>query len=490
MSRIYHPRSFFSLLLTGFVVVALPLIVAMVSSIQILDSLAQQSTVAVLRSVTRIDSSKKLIELLNDQERAARLFRVLKEQARLQDVNQLHAEISATFRQLSATNSEERLIGLLDTLEKNEKQLVDLLNAAATDADTPLQAVDTVLAGYEEIASLASQIERLSSTLMIEEVDQLRKQVQQNKTALMWQICGLLTFCVLLIALFIALIIRPVYQMDRSIELLGEGDFTTPILVSGPRDLEAIGKKLDWLRKRLHVLDREKKKMLAHISHELKTPLASIKEGTGLLKDGVVGPLTDQQGEVITILDNNCRKLQSLIQNILDFNMAQAREQPTQLHPIRLDNLVREVSANHRTTLLSRNIHLMTDLPATLVSAQTEKMITVIDNLLSNAIKFTPDGGAIHILLRAKELKAQLLMEDTGPGIDDEERSQIFQPFFKGKQMNYSPIKGSGLGLAISREYLQNCEGALRLLPNKPQWGARFLATIPLASSESTDDLS
>lgn len=457
----------------------------MVSSLQILDSLAQQSTVAVLRSVTRIDSSKKLIELLNDEERAARLFRVLKEQAHLQDVNQLHSEVTATFRQISATNSEKRLITLLDSLKKKEKELVELVNSAAKDTDTPLQAVDTALAGYEDIASLAAQIERLSSTLMIEEVDQLRQQVQRNKAALMWQICGLLFFCALLIAVFIALIIRPVYQMDRSIERLGEGDFTTPIHVSGPRDLEAIGKKLDWLRRRLDVLDREKAKMLAHISHELKTPLASIKEGAGLLKDGVVGPLTGQQAEVITILDNNCRKLQGLIQNILDFNMAQAREQPAQLDTIRLDKLILEVAANHKTTILARNLHLATDLPPTLAAAQAEKMITVIDNLLSNAIKFTPDGGAIHLLLKQKDHNAQLIVEDTGPGVDEEERSQIFQPFFKGTQKNYSPIKGSGLGLAISKEYLQSCGGSLRLLQDRPQWGARFLATLPLAPTEA-----
>ena len=484
MNRIYHPRSFFSLLLTGFVVVALPLIVAMVSSLQILDSLAQQSTVAVLRSVTRIDNSKKLIELLNDQERAARLFRVLKEQAHLKDVNQLHQEATATFRQISATNSEERLQALLAALEQKEKQLVDLLNAAAKDPGTPLQDVDTALAGYEDIASLTGQIERFSSTLMIEEVDQLRKQVQRNKTALMWQISGLLSFCVLLIALFIALIIRPVYQMDKSIERLGEGDFTTPIQVSGPRDLEAIGKKLDWLRRRLDVLDREKAKLLAHISHELKTPLASIKEGAGLLKDGVVGPLTIQQTEVISILDNNCRKLQGLIQNILDFNMAQAREQPPQLDAIHLDKLIMEVAENHKTTILARNIRLRTQLPPALVAGQAEKMVTVIDNLLSNAIKFTPDGGSIRLQLKLKDHSAQLLIEDTGPGVDEEERSQIFQPFFKGKQKNHSSIKGSGLGLAISREYLQNCGGSLRLLSDKPQGGARFLATIPLALNE------
>ena len=161
-------------------VVALPLIVAMVSSLQILDSLAQQSTVAVLRSVSRIDNSKKLIELLNNQERAARLFHVLNEQTHLQDANRLHTEITTAFQQISATNSDERFLTLLASLEKKEKDLIDLLNAAARDPGTPLQALDKALAGYETVASLAAQVERMSSTLMIEEVDQLREQAQQK----------------------------------------------------------------------------------------------------------------------------------------------------------------------------------------------------------------------------------------------------------------------------------------------------------------------
>ena len=90
--------------------------------------------------------------------------------------------------------------------------------------------------------------------------------------------------------------------------------------------------------------------------------------------------------------------------------------------------------ANHKTTLLARNIQLKTELPPTLVLAQSEKMTIVVDNLLSNAIKFTPDGGSIHLLLRQKEQNAQFLVEDTGPGVDEEEGSQIFQPFFQGTQ--------------------------------------------------------
>jgi two-component system sensor histidine kinase GlrK len=214
--------------------------------------------------------------------------------------------------------------------------------------------------------------------------------------------------------------------------------------------------------------------MLAHISHELKTPLASIKEGTGLLRDGVVGPLTPHQSEVLSILDSNCRKLQRLIQNILDFNMAKAREQPVQLGPVQLDRLVAEVVDEHRTILLARNIQLETVLPSLTVIAHPEQLKAVIDNLLGNAVKFTPDNGSIRIFLNKNESLAQLQVQDSGPGINEKDHPHVFLPFFQGKQKNYSPVKGSGLGLAISKEYLENFGGSLRLIPAPPNQAPIF----------------
>ena len=284
-------------------------------------------------------------------------------------------------------------------------------------------------------------------------------------------------FSVLLVVLFISLINKPVSQLDKGIERLGEGDFATPIVVSGPRDLETIGAKLDWLRKRLNTLDREKVRMLAHISHELKTPLSSIKEGAGLLKDGLVGPLSDNQAEVVAILDNNCSKLQKLIQNILDFNMAQAKEMPLDLQDIQMDALVVEIIDDHRNALLARNINLTTALLPVSVSGNQKQLKTVVDNLLANAVKFTQDNGEIGIIMTKKANTLHLVVEDTGPGISEEDRAQIFLPFFQGGQKNRSVVKGSGLGLAISKEYIQNCGGTLRLLPSDR--GAHFEVTLP-----------
>ena len=479
MSRLYRPRSFFALLLTGFIFVALPLVIALVSSIQILDGLVQQSAVAVFRSVNRIDSCKKTEDLLHGQERAARLYSVLEEAEYLQAVNSSSREIDELLRQFAAINTENDLAPLIEQLQARERHLVTALNKTSGNIETSKGELEVALAEYGEIGVLAAELERLSNSLMIEEVDILKERVQSNKKALIWQVSGLIGFSVLLVVLFISLINKPVSQLDRGIERLGEGDFSTPIIVFGPRDLEAIGAKLDWLRKRLDTLDREKVRMLAHISHELKTPLSSIKEGAGLLKDGLVGPLSKNQAEVVTILDNNCNKLQKLIQNILDFNMAQANEIPLDLQDVQVDALIAEVAEDHRNAMLARNINLTTKLEPVTISGNRKQLKAVIDNLLANAVKFTPDNGDIGIYMKLKSSKVNVLFEDTGPGISEEDRPQIFLPFFQGSQKNRSVVKGSGLGLAISKEYIQNCGGTLRLLPSSK--GARFSVTLPCA---------
>lgn len=198
-----------------------------------------------------------------------------------------------------------------------------MLNREGGDPEQHRKEQEEVLSRYQELDNLAVSLVRLTNQLMVDEVDGLKLQVDLGKKKLIWQTSGLISFTILFSIVFMILIFKPVRQIDKSIELLGEGDFATPIAVSGPKDLEALGEKLDWLRKRLAKLDMEKVKLIAHISHDLKTPLASIKEGAGLLRDELVGPINESQKEVVRILDNNCTKLQRLIENILHFGPGQ-----------------------------------------------------------------------------------------------------------------------------------------------------------------------
>lgn len=479
--RFYRPRSFFTLLLTGFVFVSLPLFTALFSSVKMLDELVEQSAVAVFRSVDRVSDSRKVAAILIDQERNARQYKVLEESSLLVEVNNSLTELTGVVRKLTALSlGEDQFVDLAKRLLALDTNLVVVLNRAVTgDPEQIMREREKALAGYHELDRLAGELEKTSNQLMVAEVEGLKLRVSKDKETMLWQTSGLIGFSVLFFIVFVILISKPVRQMDKGIERLGDGDFTTPIQVSGPRDLEILGGKLDWLRKRLSELDREKIKLVAHISHELKTPLASIKEGTGLLRDELVGPMNNSQKEVVAILDKNCSKLQSLIQNILDFNMAQARKVPSGQKNIRLEGLVEEVVADHKTSILAREIQLDVKLIAAKVDGNRQQLKIVFDNLLSNAVKFTPDRGTISIRLKIDGNHAVCLVKDSGPGIKEEERSRIFSPFFQGKEAKKAVVKGSGLGLAISREYVQAHGGTIRLLSSTQ--GACFAVLLPLS---------
>lgn len=477
--RLYRPHSFFALLLTGFFFVSLPLLTALYSSVQILDGLMLQSIVAVYRSVDMVTTTRKIAELLQDEERKARVFNVLGEPAQLLEMNETHQEIVKALEYLIPFNSDKELEQLIKELKLKENYIITVLNSVADDPDMNKNKQEEVLSIYQDLSKLSVSIVKSSHQLMIDEVRALKQKVNKDKEKLIWQTSGLISFTILFIIIFMALISKPIRQINKGIERLGDGDFETPVDVSWPRDLKALGRQLDWLRKRLAKLDKEKIKLIAHISHDLKTPLSSIKEGASLLHDELVGPMNNDQKEIVGILDKNCSKLQKLIENIVNFNLAQARDIPYEKHPLKLDGLISEVVADHRNSILARNIQLDVQLVPIEVNGNEEQLKTVFDNLISNAVKFSPDEGTIRIKLKKDGKRASCLVEDSGPGIAEEDRLRIFSPFFQGKGSEKAVIKGSGLGLAISKEYVHNHNGSLRLLNGKK--GARFLVTLQIS---------
>ena len=478
--RWYRPRSFFVLLLTAFLFVILPLLTALFSSVQVLDGLVQQSALAVYNSVDRTNSVRRIADLLRDQERKARLYNVLGEASQLETVNTIHLDLEDIFLHLLSEGDDAVLKNMLQELQAQENHIVAVMNNLAGDPEQRGRVLTNILDRYQDIDALTMELVAVVNQVISDNVEQLQEKVRQGKEDLAWQTSGLIGFSVIFVIVFVSLISKPIRQIDRGIESLGNGDFTTPVKVSGPKDLESLGERLDWLRRRLSKLDREKIKMIAHISHELKTPLSSIKEGAGLLRDEVVGPINANQKDVVAILDKNSDKLQRLIENILDFNMSQARKTPIVMQTLRLDEIIRKVVSDHQNALLARRVTLEMELAEISVKGDTAQLKTVFDNLLANAVKFTPDDGKIQVQLKEEEGQAVFLVEDSGVGIDKEDRSRIFSPFFQGKEAKKAIVKGSGLGLAIAKEYVQNHEGGIRLLSSDA--GARFSVTLPVES--------
>jgi len=237
--------------------------------------------------------------------------------------------------------------------------------------------------------------------------------------------------------------------------------------------------QLEWLRGRLLDLAQEKNRFLRHMSHELKTPLANIREGTELLMDGAVGELQSGQREVTAILRENGMKLQRLIENLLSFSAWQAKSAGLEISEFKLRPLIKSVLENQQLTLVAQRVRLDVQVEDLTPTADRSKVRLILDNLLSNAVKFTPRGGTISLHARAEREQLLLDVMDSGPGIPADERNRIFEAFYQGKTPQGGHVKGTGIGLSVVTEFVNAHGGSIEILESK-SGGAHFRVRLPL----------
>jgi two-component system sensor histidine kinase GlrK len=465
------------LILYGFAFVALPLVVALALAVLYIDRLVDQSQNAVYKAVEATRDSRMLISQVNAMERYARQYLVLRDSALLDAYNGARQDFRTTARELvsltAGTPQQERVL----QLNAAEVELFDRFTSGELIQQPNGQ--EEVAERFMRLAEGARGILSGSNRLIDEQVDILGDTASEAQRVLFGLAFALIPLTLLSVGVFTALIAHPIRQVDYAIRHLGDGNFDNEISVSGPRDLQYLGHRLDWLRQRLRDLEQQKAKFLQHISHELKTPLTAIRESVDLISDGVVGPLNPQQEEIAGILKSNARQLQALIEDLLSFGTSQTHAPTLYLASVELKPLVQQILQNHKPTLLTKNIRLSTDLADISLFADREKICTVVDNLLSNAIKFTPPGGDISVCLTEQGELACLEVTDSGPGIEADEQELVFEAFYQGRRRPSGYVKGSGLGLSIAREYVLAHQGTIAVVDHQGP-GARLRVTLPL----------
>jgi len=200
-----------------------------------------------------------------------------------------------------------------------------------------------------------------------------------------------------LMLIFTLFVGGPIRQIDHAIEAIGHGRLNEPVGVKGPADLQALGRQLEWLRLRLGEISEERNRFLRHMSHELKTPLANLREGAELLLEGAVGSLNGEQREVAGILRENSLRLQRLIENLLSYSEWQARRGGLDLVELNLPTLVSAAVDTYQLPVNAHHLTLVKQVDDVSFTGDRAKLRLILDNLVSNAVKFTPDGGTITV---------------------------------------------------------------------------------------------
>ena len=462
-----YPRSFLGLCLASFVLVAAPLIAALAYSAWHSERLADRSRSAVFNASQAARASRTLVNRISSLERLA----TLDAPGFDADLGRVHASFRQVAHELLQLPLEEDQLAALKRTMAQEEGLYELLNAPKRPDRRQVAALAA------ELADNASEVLAISTRVADREVLRLRAEAESVQRQLV-----LLVIFSTAVALALALaltrhIARPIAALDAAIRQLGGADFSRPIAVRGPEDLQTLGERLDWLRRRLVEVEQEKNRFLRHLSHELKTPLTALREGAELLHDEVGGPLSASQRRVVEIMKDNSVKLQRLIEELLDYQRALHAAAALQVKPVSLKTVVQEAMRPHELAAQAKGLHIAVDAQATTVQVDPEKLRSVVDNLVGNAVKFTPAGGRVAVVARASGDQAVIDVIDSGPGVPPEERESIFDSFFRGRAKASARVEGSGLGLAIAREFVEAHGGKISVLAEER--GAHFRVALP-----------
>jgi two-component system sensor histidine kinase GlrK len=468
-------------MLIGFTLVAAPLLFAIVNAAVQMNHLSTRSEQLVVHGVQGSRNNQRMFEEIAALERSARLYQIIATADLLDSYKRNHDRLVSTLSELLALPLDAEAQKEVRALQAEAERLLRELQQTAPASAHMAELINA----FPQLSELASKVSNRISSQIDRELSGLQLTTQRAQQNLFWETLLLVPMTLAVVGVFTYLFGRPIRAIDRAISELGRGTFSRPIAIRGPADLERLAAQLEWLRVRLLDLAQEKNRFLRHMSHELKTPLANIREGTELLMDGAVGELQSSQREVTAILRENGMKLQRLIENLLSFSAWQAKSVGLEISEFKLRPLIKSVLENQQLTLIAQRVRLDVQVEDLTPLADRGKVRLILDNLLSNAIKFTPRGGTISIHARGERDQLVLDVMDSGPGIPPDERNRIFEAFYQGKTPQGGHVKGTGIGLSVVTEFVNAHGGSIEILEAKAG-GAHFRVRLPMRQASAT----
>ena len=217
---------------------------------------------------------------------------------------------------------------------------------------------------------------------------------------------------------------------------------------------------------------------VAQVSHEVRTPLTLIAEGTQQLLDGLGGSVSEKQKETLGLIKRQSERMLKLVTELLDVSRIEAGRFVLYRQPMDVVQVIQEVRTHYASLVSPRKLNLqMGEVP--LIYGDRSRLGQVVENLLTNAVKFTPAEGSITISLSAHGRSAELALSDTGIGIPKKEQTKLFQKFFQPKVPADFSYRGTGLGLAIVKEIVQLHGGTIRVNSEQGE-GTTFTVSLPL----------
>ena len=290
---------------------------------------------------------------------------------------------------------------------------------------------------------------------------------------------GVLVLSGIAVFLFVRSALRPLRKMTEAAGNIAEGDFSVRVdEKQGGRELKEVSRAFNTMTQKLEGVEEGRREFVSNVSHELRSPITSIRGFAEGMADGVIP--AEEHPKYLRLVADESKRLSGLVNDLLALSRLERDDAKPEMSVFDINEMLRRAIIRRMTDLEEKKIEIACE-PETdpcYVRADRDRIEQVVINLLDNAIKFTGNDGKITLSSRVRGEKAEVTVRDNGIGVAEEDREKIFDRFFTADRAHTSG-KGTGLGLSICRRIMEMHGQSLRLLDTDV--GAAFRFTLEYA---------
>jgi signal transduction histidine kinase len=287
----------------------------------------------------------------------------------------------------------------------------------------------------------------------------------------------------LAISLFVARrITGPLQQMTLSSERISAGHYAERIEIAPVHATDELGQlasSINALAVALEQTERRRLEVIGNVTHELRTPIATLEGYLEGLLDGVIEPTP----RTFAMLHTEAGRLRRLVDDLQELSRAEARQIPLSLQPVTPERLIQSalepLEEQFAEKGLQLQIHVPEDLPP--VMADPTRAVQILTNLLVNALRYTPAPGRVEVAVSREKTKVAFRVSDTGVGLSPEHLAHIFERFYRVDKSRSRAFGGSGIGLTIAQSLAQAMGGEIRVDSVGLGQGSSFTLSLPQA---------
>jgi two-component system, NtrC family, sensor histidine kinase GlrK len=347
---------------------------------------------------------------------------------------------------------------------------------AAAGAHGPVVAEPAGRALAEKMESSLEALQAATYARVLRAQAEVARLEARTWTGVVVALAAAVSLALVVTALIALRITRSLRHLSAATSAVAAGSFREPLPVDGHDEIGVLARSFNAMAARLRQLDEMKEEFFATLSHELRSPLTSVREASHLLADQVAGPLMPKQARLVEIIQRSSDRLLRLVNQILDISRLRAGLLPLQHAPVDLERLVTRAAEELRPQAEEAGVTLARERVGAwfTVNGDEDRLVQVVVNLLANAIRFTPAGGRVVARVVDAGHECEVQVEDTGLGIPAAELPHIFETY----RQAHLGKGGTGLGLSIVRGLVQ-AHGGRVTVESQEGKGSRFSVLLP-----------